>query len=79
MMTDEAVHSDVIRQQSCDINFMCLTNVTMKLSLAVLMDCLRGSGSYRCLPNPRTFDDLLHIWQFIIFPQVLVRSVMYLL
>jgi len=51
----------------------------MKLSLAVLMDCLRGSGSYRCLQNPETFGDLLHIWQFIIFPQVLVRSVMYLL
>jgi len=51
----------------------------MKLSLAVLMDCLRGSGSYRCLQNPETFDDLLHIWQFMSFPQVLVRSAMYLL
>jgi len=78
MMTDDAVHSDVIRQQSCDINFLCLTNVTMKLSLTVLMDCLRGSGSYICLQNPETFDDILHIWQFVTFPQVLVRSVMYL-
>ena len=71
MMTDDALHNDVIRQ------LLCLTNVTMKLSLTVLMDRLRDSGSYRCLQNPEKFDDLLHIWQFITFPQVLVRPVMY--
>jgi len=77
MMTDDALHNDVIRQQSCGINFLCLTNVTMKVSLTVLMDCLRDSGSSRCLQIPEKFDDLLHIWQFVTFPQVLVRSVMY--
>ena len=60
-MRDDAVHSAVIRQQSSDINFLCLRNVAMKLSHTVLLDCLRGSGSYSCFQNPETFDNLLHI------------------
>jgi hypothetical protein len=61
MMRGDAVHSAVISQQSSDINFLCLTNVAMKLSHTVLLDCIRVPGSYSFLQNPETFDDLLHI------------------
>jgi len=42
-------HSDVFRLHINGIIFPFLTNVAIKLSHTLLLDCLTGPGSYSCL------------------------------